>query len=148
MRKGLLTCTCVLPKIHNLLNKQWNWLPKKQANTVAGTKFAIVSDTECTSRKTPWLHAEHYYQGHCAPHQNQLKHKSFNILRLIRLHRRGFEHHLFNLIEMHRKEVGLTSLPGCGSETFSFDEFQESKVLSFPPGKTKTETITSQAGKL
>ena len=132
VQKGLLTCTCVLPKIRNFLNKQWNWLPKKQANTVAGTKFAIVSDTECTSRKTPMLHAGHYYQGHCAPHQNHWKHKSFNILRLIKLYRRGFGPHVFNLIEMHRKEVGLTRLPGLGSATFSFDEFRESKVLSFP----------------
>ena len=38
---------------------------------------------------------------------------------------------MFNLIEMHRKEVGLTSLPGWGSAIFSFDEFRESKVLSF-----------------
>ena len=113
VRKGLLTFTCVLPKIRNFLNKQWNWLPKKQANTAAGTKFAIVSDTECTSRKTPWLHAGHYYQGHCAPHQNHWKHKSFNILRLIKLYRRGLEPHVFNFIEMHRKEVGLTSLVVC-----------------------------------
>ena len=66
------------------------------------------------------------------PHQNHWKHKSFNILRLIKLHRRGFEPDVFNLIEMHRKEVGLTSLPSWGSATFSFDEFRESKVLSFP----------------
>ena len=124
MQNSLVTCTCVLPKIRNFLNKQWNWLPKKQANTVAGTKFAIVSDTECTSRKTPWLHAGHYYQGHCAPHHNHWKHKSFNSLRLIKLHRRGLEPHV--------EEVGLTCLPSWGSATFSFDEFRESKVLSFP----------------
>ena len=42
---------------------------------------------------------------------------------------------MFNLIEMHRKEVGLTSLPGWGSAAFSFDEFRKRKVISILPEK-------------
>ena len=40
---------------------------------------------------------------------------------------------MFNLIEMHREEVGLTSLPGWAA--FSFDEFRKRKVISILPEK-------------